>query len=167
MASNMPKYTRNTSAPAQIKMLLGQYQAKLGLKSRTSIPSKFRSELGKDIVIAKWYESCLVVVPKRKLENFLNRLTGRKDSITTPIRDTDRFILGSAYEIELDNQGRFVIPRALREYANLRENLIILGLGDRAEIWDEANWRKHEQALSQNAPQMLDFLTYERQATNL
>lgn len=78
--------------------------------------------------------------------------------VSAPVRDTDRFILGSAYEIEPDFQGRVIIPSNLASYANLKTRLVFLGLNDRIEIWDEEAWKKREEYISQHAGEFIEKL---------
>jgi MraZ protein len=137
-------------------MVIGQYLVKLTEKNRTALPKRFRDELGNDAIIAKWYEGCLVVVSNTGWKALLNKLTGKSDLITEPVRDTDRFILGSAFEIELDSQGRFVIPKILKDYAALEEEVIFVGLGDRVEIWNKNAWKEREVYVQENAALMVE-----------
>lgn len=121
-------------------MIIGQYSSKLTEKERISVPKKFREELGEDLVIAKWYEKCLVLVSKEKWEELMGRVVGDPGLIISPVRDIDRFVLGSAYEVGLDSQGRFVLPEILKRYAEVEEEVTFVGLGDRVEIWNSKTW---------------------------
>lgn len=144
-------------------MLIGQFFSKITLKNRVSIPKKFRDEVGNDVVVAKWYEGCLVVIPKVSWKRILEKLTGRTEILTKAVRDTDRFILGSAYEVELDGQGRFVLPINLKEYANLSNDVVFLGLGDRLEIWDSKVWAEKEKGVQKEAAEELESLSVNKE----
>src|SRR3989344_2224935 len=109
-------------------MLIGQYPSVLSKARRVAVPVSFRKELGKNFIISKWYEKCLVLLSKDKFDDLLNRITGKVEFITSPVRDTDRFILGSAYELSTDAQGRVVVPEVLTDFAKLKEEVIFLGL---------------------------------------
>jgi MraZ protein len=137
-------------------MLIGQYETTLSAKRRIAIPSNFRRELGKRFIAAKWYEGCLVLVSQDDWQELLNRLTGKKGIITAPVRDTDRFILGSAFELEPDSQGRVIIPALLANYANLKEDIIFIGLGDRVEIWSKSEWKKRESFVASHAAEFVE-----------
>ncbi len=139
-------------------MFIGQYEAVLGEKNRIAIPKKFRNELGEKFIIAKWYEGCLVLVSGKYWSALLEKLRGRSKIITLPVRDTDRFILGSAYEVEPDSQGRVVLPEKLVKYASLKNEVSFLGLGDRIEIWDKVLWEKREKFISENAEKLVEKL---------
>jgi MraZ protein len=143
-------------------MLIGQYFSKITLKNRISLPKKFRSEIGDKLIIAKWYEECLVIVSEASWKEILKKLTGRTETLTKAVRDTDRFILGSAYEFELDLQGRFVIPSNLKEYAGLTDDLVFLGLGDRVELWNEKIWSEKEKAVQESAAEAIESISQKK-----
>ncbi len=120
-------------------MIIGEYHQTIGNKNRIAFPKKFREEIGNKLVITKGYEGCLLILSPAQWEEMIS------DSVSGPfvsglIRDTSRFLLGSAAEIDLDAQGRFVIPTYLKEYASMTENGIFLGLGKWVELWDSAKW---------------------------
>jgi len=139
-------------------MLLGSYSGILSPKRRTAIPKKFLEELGTKVIIAKWYEGCLVLVGISTWEALLQRITGEARIITGSVRDTDRFILGSAYELVPDEQGRVVIPTALTGYAGLTNDIVFLGLGDRVEIWSQEEWGKREDYIASHADKFLESI---------
>jgi len=139
-------------------LLIGNYSSTLSLKRRCAIPKKFLKELGSNLVVARWYENCLVLVGIDSWQALLKRLTTQIEMVSAPVRDTDRFILGSAYEIEPDFQGRVIIPSNLASYANLKTRLVFLGLNDRIEIWDEEAWKKREEYISQHAGEFIEKL---------
>ncbi len=128
-------------------------------KRRVIIPKRFRGQLGPKPILAKWYESCLVVVSKANWDALLKRLTGQEQVITQAVRDTDRFILGSAYELEPDYQGRIIIPVNIANYAQLAKEAVFLGLGDRVEIWNKEHWEIKEKLISKNAAQLVERMS--------
>lgn len=121
-------------------MLLGQFSAKFGSGRRIAIPSRFLKELGDTVIISRLYEACLVLVAKDHWEALLTRLRVTNQDITTTNLDKERFILGSAYEVTPDFQGRIVIPESLARFAQLKKEVVFLGLGERMEIWDRDSW---------------------------
>ena len=142
-------------------MLVGTYASILSPNRRTAIPKKFLKELGDKIIMAKWYEGCLVVVSEVSWLALLKRLTGGERIPTEPVRDTERFILGSAYELASDFQGRVTVPQELADYAHLTTKLIFIGLIDRVEVWDESVWREKEKDISARASQIIEKLANE------
>lgn len=120
------------------------------------MPKKIRQELGDEMVVAKWYENCLVLVSREDWQELIKRLTGERGLITSPVRDIDRFIFGSAFEIELDSQGRFVLPEDLISYAEITSEVVFVGLGDRVEVWPTKKWRKLEEGSEKKASKAID-----------
>lgn len=100
----------------------------------------------------------MVLVSEERWSALLKRLTGSQTIIVTPIRDTERFIFGSAYEVQPDDQGRIVIPERLSEYAGLKEELCFVGLGDRIEIWDKENWEMKEKTIARDSAEYIEEL---------
>jgi len=139
-------------------MLIGQYTSRLSKKRRVAIPAKFRAELGEKVILTRWYENCLVLVSFDQWNLLVNKLIGEAKGITEPMRDTDRFLLGLAYEFDLDDQGRGIIPENLAKYAGIEENIVFLGLGNRVEIWEESEWLKREKYVTESASKLIDKL---------
>lgn len=139
-------------------MLVGQYQSKLTDKDRVAIPKKIREELGEDLVIARWYEKCLVLVSFEKWLDLEKRLVGKKGLVISSIRDIDRFVLGSAFEIKLDKQGRFVLHGALKDYAEIKNDIVFVGLGDRVEVWSYEKWQEIEKNAELKASEAIEKL---------
>lgn len=137
-------------------MLIGSYLSILGEKRRTAIPKKFLEELGKELVLAKWYEDCLVLVSKNFWNGLLDRLTGGSKVASLGVRDIERFILGSAFDIEPDEQGRIVVPEVLANFANLGNELIFIGLGDRVEVWNREVWEIKEKEVAKTSREYIE-----------
>lgn len=137
-------------------MLIGTYLGNLGDKRRTAIPKKFLSELGKKSILAKWYEDCLILVSYEFWEKLLKRLTGETKVLGLGVRDIERFILGSAFEVESDDQGRIIIPEILVNYAGLNKNLVFVGLTDRVEIWNKEIWDKKSSELAKTTKEFIE-----------
>lgn len=140
------------------KMIIGTYSSNLTSGRRVAVPKKFREKVGGEFVIAKWYEGCLVMVSRSKWGELMNKLTGKSEIVTAPVRDTDRFILGSAFELAVDEQGRAVLPNSLVEYAGLGAEVLFIGLGDRVEIWDKRSWEKREVYIAEHAAELIEKL---------
>ncbi len=146
-------------------MIIGHYFGRLGEKNRTAIPSKFRRSLGKKIVVAQWYEGCLAVVAYPQWERIVSQIKD-KTFLSSSLRDTDRFLLGNAYPVDLDNQGRFVLPQALINYAVLGQELVFVGLFDRLEIWDAKAWEERQKYLKENAGEIAEKLNQSNSRVN-
>lgn len=120
-------------------MFIGEYRYNADAKGRVSVPAKFRDELGEKFVITKGLDQSLFVFPEAKWETFVSQLD------TLPISNRDaraftRFILSGASDVEMDKQGRMLIPQALREFANIEKELLVIGVGSRVEVWSQQAW---------------------------
>lgn len=140
-------------------MLSGSYLGSLSEKRRTAVPKKFLQELGDRPIIAKWYEDCLVLVSLEFWDRLFERLTGGRKTISYGVRDIERFILGSAFELDPDEQGRIVVPEILAEYANLDKDLVFVGLRDRVEIWAKDTWDKKSKVLAETTREYIEALS--------
>lgn len=130
-------------------MLLGQYTGKVGAKGRIAFPKKFRSVLGDQIVVTQGYENSLIVVSKKEWGALLE---GTQDFPFTfgAARETVRFLLGGATEVQLDNKGRFIISSYLRDFAKIKSEVVFLGLSRYVEIWDKDTWEEYKKHLEKN-----------------
>jgi MraZ protein len=146
-----------------IQLLIGNYVTKIGLKGRIAFPKKFRKLLGKKIILTKGYESCLVAVAEARWQE----LVGEPEPfILTPARETERFLLSNAFEIDLDAQGRFVMPVPLREFAGIKGEVVFAGAGNRVEIWAKGAYEKYQKYLGENAEGIAQKLAMRREARN-
>ena len=121
-------------------VLIGEYSHNLDAKGRVSIPSKFRDDLGGTFVLSKGLDNCLYAYSVKEWDGFQQELLALKGSDAHKVR---RFFFSGATECEIDAQGRVVIPPNFREYAGLKKELVILGVSNRAEIWDKDKWNAY------------------------
>lgn len=139
-------------------MLIGSFKNNIGDKNRVAFPIKFKNELGSSLIVTKGYENCLIIVDKSKFSGLMNSI---KDVpfVNSGLRDTKRFLIGSAQEIELDKQGRFVIPSDLKKYASLGNECVFIGLVDWIELWDKSIWDKKEESINSKSSEISDKLS--------
>lgn len=120
-------------------LFIGEYQHSLDSKNRMIVPSKFREGLGEKFVLTKGLDGCLYAYPMNEwmmLENKLKQLPlTSKDA-----RAFVRFIFSGANEIEMDKQGRALIPQNLLEYASIDKDIVSIGVSTRLEIWSKQSW---------------------------
>lgn len=126
-------------------MFLGEYEHSVDAKGRIAIPARFRAQMDRGAVISKGMGTCLSVYTMVRWEEKSDELVSGKAS--DELRDFERRIYPSASEIELDGQGRMVIPVKLRTYANLTSEVTIAGVRDHFEIWDRAVWQAYQERL--------------------
>jgi MraZ protein len=137
-------------------MLIGSYLAALGEKRRVAVPKRFLAELGEKPILAKWYEDCLILVTNEFWDKLLKRLTGERKVLELGVRDIERFILGSAFEAEPDNQGRIILPEILVNYAKLNKELMFIGLTNRVEIWNKEIWDQKSKELAKTTKNYIE-----------
>ena len=125
---------------------------------RISIPTVFRENLGKELVLSQWYEGCLVLTAKSSLNTLLGRVTGDEKTIIEPVRKTEHFIFASSFEVIPDEQGRIVVPDKLMAYAKLEAWVYFLGVGDRVEVWNKEIWEAREKEVAQEAASYIEDL---------
>lgn len=123
-------------------MFIGEYQHAIDVKNRMIIPSKFRDYLGDKFVVTKGLDNCLYAYPMDEWSNLEQKLK------SLPLSNKDarafvRFFFSGAVECELDKQGRFVVPMNLIEYANIKKEIVIIGVSTRFEIWSRENWEEY------------------------
>ena len=120
-------------------MFIGEYHHTIDEKGRIIIPAKFREELGYSFVITRGLENCLFVYSNTSWEKICNKLNSlpftKKDA-----RVFNRFFMSGATSVELDKQGRANIATPLIDYAKLEKDCVIIGTGDRLEIWSQTAW---------------------------
>jgi MraZ protein len=118
-------------------MFMGEHSHTIDAKGRLILPAKFREELGSSFIVTRGLEGCLSVYTMESWTNFaqaMQKFTTSKGNV----RAFKRFVFGSAAEVEFDRQGRILIPGNLREYAHLEKEVVVLGTGDKVEIWSKA-----------------------------
>lgn len=121
--------------------MYGEYEHTVDAKGRMNFPAKLRDEFGEHFYICKSLnEKCLTVYTAERWEDLKASLRGKPSKIAKPI---ERFLFGGSSEAEPDKQGRIAIPSALRDYANITSEVVVVGLGDGAEIWNKADWEEY------------------------
>lgn len=136
----------------------GEYQHTLDAKGRLFIPAKLREQLGDSFVVTKGLDECLFAYPQEaweKLEQKIRQLPMSKS------RSLQRFFLSSAADVIVDRQGRIIIPPVLRSYAGLERDVVVIGVGERAELWDARRWNAYTDDLdSESIAQAMEELGF-------
>ena len=123
-------------------MLLGTHAPKLDDKGRVILPAKFREELQGGLVITRGQENCLYVFSSAEFQAVHDKI--RQAPVTSiEARNYLRVFLSGASDELPDKQGRVTIPAALRQYAGLDKDLVVIGVGARAEIWNAKSWNEY------------------------
>jgi MraZ protein len=123
-------------------VFLGTYSPRLDEKGRLFLPAKYRDDLREGLVITKGQERCLYVFPMPEFERITESL--RSVPVTAKaVRDYSRVFFASASDEKPDGQGRVTIPAALRSYAGLDRDCVVIGANTRVEVWDSAAWERY------------------------
>jgi MraZ protein len=131
-------------------MLIGEYRHTLDPKKRLSLPSKWRKELGKKLVVTRGLDNCLFVYPLKEWQKITEKI-GQLSLGQADTRSFNRFFLSGAVEVEVDNVGRILVPDFLKEFAALGAKVVLAGLNDRVEIWGENQWDENMRLIEPNA----------------
>lgn len=138
-------------------MLIGEFKHTLDDKNRVSLPSKFRKEVGKKIIVTHGLDNCLFLYTlkdwEKIAEQFSSLSVGQSET-----RAFNRYMLGSASEVLVDSAGRILIPENLKEVVGLKNKVVFAGLYNRIEIWQEEEWDKYKAQVVKNVDQMAEKL---------
>jgi len=149
--------------------LIGEYTNNLISGHRVVLPSTLRKKLGKSVILTKGYEGCLLLVPASAWENLVSPMQERS-FLNRNVRDSLRFLVGSAFEVEADAQGRVVVPEALRKYANTEyvekqeKEVVFVGLLNWVEVWDKSRWIERSNFVEANADSIASELISSQEA---
>lgn len=124
-------------------MFIGEYRYTIDPKKRLAIPAKFRKELGKEAIITRGLDNCLVIYSSKEWQTMSDKL-GKLPASQLEARGFARIMLAGAMAVKLDKLGRILIPEYLKTYAKLKKNVVICGLYNRLEIWDEKAWEMYK-----------------------
>lgn len=139
-------------------MILGQCEGKIDEKSRTSFPKRFREDFGEKLVVTKGLDTNLIIVSVTNWESLLEGTEGLP-FLNKDVREMQRFLLGNASFVELDDKGRFLLPLYLREYAKLRTEIVFAGMKRFVEVWDKRSWEEEQEELRERLPSIAARLT--------
>lgn len=124
-------------------VFIGEYKHTIDDKGRIAIPVKCRSDLARGAVVTRGLDASLFLFPKEEWDKLAEKLAslplGQSNS-----RAFARLMLAGAMDVELDKQGRIVLPEYLREYAGIKKNVVLAGLYNRLELWDNETWEAYK-----------------------
>lgn len=138
-------------------MFIGEYLHFIDLKKRMAVPSKFRMELKNKVVVTRGLDKCLFVYPLKVWEDIAGKL-GTLPVGESATRSFIRLMLSGAVDVDVDKQGRILIPDFLKSYAGLGRNVIVAGIYNRLEIWDEKKWQEYKKKAEKNTDEIAEQL---------
>lgn len=138
-------------------MLIGEYIHTLDEKNRMSLPVKFRKEMGKSIVIAPGLDNCLSLFTVKEWQKISKKLSD-SSMLASDNRSFSRFMFGQAVILGVDNNGRILIPENLKNRSGLTNKVVVIGVENRAEIWNEKAWNDYKKVVEGQADALADKL---------
>ena len=139
-------------------MFIGEYSYTIDEKGRIGTPPKYRPQLAEGVIVTRGLDNCLFMYPKKEWEIIAEKLGGMPTTDKSA-RDYARLMLAKAMEVVPDKLGRMVLPQYLRDLAGLKKNIVIAGLYNRIEIWNEDSWKKYEKDIEKNSSDIADKLS--------
>ena len=124
-------------------MILGEYTHSLDPKGRIAVPAKFRAHISGGAIITRGLDACLFMFDTKEWEKLVEKITSLPLAQANS-RAFTRLMLAGASDVELDVQGRILIPDYLRKYAGLKKQAVVTGLHSRIEIWDHEKWEEYK-----------------------
>lgn len=138
-------------------MFIGEYQHNIDDKGRLAIPTKFRVVLASGAVVTRGLDHCLFVYPSKQWKALAEKLAHLPIS-QSKSRAFARLMLAGAMDVDMDRQGRMVLPEYLRDYAGMAKKVVVAGLYDRLELWDEAAWKKYKSSTEKDSNEIAEAL---------
>lgn len=139
-------------------MFIGEYSHNLDEKGRLSIPAKFRRDLSAGVVVTRGLDHCLWLYPAAEWEGVAKKLAQLPISQANS-RAFARLMLAGAWDAQLDSQGRVIIPEYLRAFATFDKKIIVAGLYNRLELWDEAKWQAYKEKTESASEQIAEAMS--------
>ena len=128
-------------------MFTGEYRHTVDAKGRVAIPARFRARLDGGAYVSRWIDGCLGLFPRSEFED-LAASVAAKPVTDAGARTFSRFVFSGAFEVDLDGQGRVVVPTGLREWAGLEGDAVVVGSRDHIELWAPVRWAEYSAAMT-------------------
>jgi len=138
-------------------MFIGEYQHNIDDKGRLAVPVKFRNDLARGAVVTRGLDNCLFLYPQKDWEVLADKLSKLPISKKNT-RAFARLMLAGAMDCEIDKQGRIILPDYLRKYAEINKKVVVAGLYNRLEIWDEEAWNKYKAGAEKGSSDIAETL---------
>ena len=136
-------------------MLLGEYDLRLDYKGRVAIPVRLRDAFRAGLVLSRGFDKCLNVYTIAEWEKVAERLSSLPVTRVNP-RRIARFTFSGAYDLEIDRQGRITVPPALRQYAELEDEVVIVGAHSHLQVWSRDLWADEKQYMAEHAAEIAE-----------
>jgi len=138
-------------------MFIGEYKYNLDEKNRLAMPSKFRALFSEGAVITKGLDNCLFVYTTKEWKKLADKLANLPFS-QAKSRAFSRMMLAGAMDVRLDKLGRVILPDYLKTFAGLNKKVVLAGLYNRLEVWDEKMWSKYQRVSEKDSNEIAEGL---------
>jgi MraZ protein len=137
------------------KWMLGEYELRIDHKGRVAIPVRFRETFRKGLVLSRGFDKCLIIYTLAEWEKVAERL------VSLPLtqlntRRISRLTFSSAFALELDRQGRIILPPVLRQYAEIGDEVVVVGAYTHIQIWSKELWAAEKDYMSEHASEIAE-----------
>ena len=136
-------------------MFLGEYELKIDPKGRIAIPARFRESFRGGLVLSRGFDRCLNIYTMAEWETMAEGLVSLPVTQLNP-RRVSRFTFSGAFDLEPDRQGRIVLPSAMRQYAGISDEVVMVGAYTHLEIWARDHWVREKQYMSEHAAEIAE-----------
>jgi len=138
-------------------MFIGEYNYNLDDKNRLAVPTKFRKFFSDGAIITKGLDNCLFIYTRKEWDKLVKRLADLPIS-QAKSRAFSRLMLAGAMDVNVDKQGRMIMPDYLKKFASLNKKVILAGLYNRLEVWDEKIWNKYQSVTDKDSGDIAEGL---------
>ena len=141
-------------------MFLGEYAYVIDQKGRLAIPPRFREAFRGGLVLARGFDKCILVYPMAEWKAMAESRASLPPTRSS-VRRANRFTFSGAYDLELDKQGRVLVPSGLREYGEIKTEVVVIGVHNYLEIWARESWENEKSLMSESGWQIGESVDFQ------
>ncbi len=141
-------------------MLLGEFELRLDHKGRLAVPARFRETFRGGLVLSRGFDRCLIAYTASEWQKIAEKLAALPlTQLNT--RRISRFTFSGAFALELDRQGRVIVPPTLRQYAEIKDGVVVIGAYSHLQVWAKELWTAEKEFMSEHAAEVAEAVKYE------
>ena len=138
-------------------MFCGEHEYKVDQKGRVAIPPEFRDEFRMGATLVQGLEACITIYPLPQWERMAEKLVALPP-MRGKTRRMNRLAFGTAFKLELDGQGRIILPQSLRQYTGIKDTAVMVGVNNYLELWSKENWESERAMMNEEAWQIFESM---------
>lgn len=140
-------------------MLLGEFQCATDKSGRLKVPGELRTELGEELTLTRGIERCLFAYPTSEWQKLVNKIQHRLPLTNRDARAFGRLMFSAALTCTPDSQGQIPLPENLRQYAEIQETAVVIGVGTHLEIWNPQRWQEIREQMVEESTAIVEKLS--------